>query len=151
MEVVELLVTDLGPEEVILGLPWLRKVNPDIDWRAGLMNIKVEEEEEVKEDEAEVEEQYQRIMGNRKQRRKWWKEGILEDTMDELWVAARVTYSAELAYEESKKEKGSMEEIVPAEFHKYQKVFSEEESHCLPEHKPYDYTIDLKPDVPEMI
>uniref|UniRef100_A0A0W0GF89 Putative retrotransposon n=1 Tax=Moniliophthora roreri TaxID=221103 RepID=A0A0W0GF89_MONRR len=56
VEVVELLVTDLGPEEVILGLPWLRKVNPDIDWRAGLMNIKVEEEEEVKEDGAEVEE-----------------------------------------------------------------------------------------------
>uniref|UniRef100_A0A0W0FTD6 Putative reverse transcriptase-rnase h-integrase n=1 Tax=Moniliophthora roreri TaxID=221103 RepID=A0A0W0FTD6_MONRR len=94
------------------------------------MNIKVEEEEEVKEDGAEVEERYQRIMGNRKQRRKWWKEGILEDTTDELWVAAGVTYSAELAYEESKKkEKRSMEEIVPAEFHKYRKVFSEEESY----------------------
>ncbi|ESK81920.1 pro-pol protein [Moniliophthora roreri MCA 2997] len=116
------------------------------------MNIKVEEEEEVKEDGAEVEEQYQRIMGNRKQRRKWWKEGILEDTMDELWVAAGVTYSAELAYEESKKKgKRSMEEIVPAEFHKYRKVFSEEESHHLPEHKPYNHTIDLKPDAPETI
>uniref|UniRef100_A0A0W0FX12 Putative pro-pol protein n=1 Tax=Moniliophthora roreri TaxID=221103 RepID=A0A0W0FX12_MONRR len=138
VEVVELLVTDLGPEEVILGLPWLRKVNPDIDWRAGLMNIKVEEEEEVKEDGAEVEEWYQRIIGNRQQRRKWWKEGILENTTDELWVAAGVTYSAELAYEESKKkEKQSMEDI--------------EESHHLPEHKPYDYTIDLKPDASEMI
>uniref|UniRef100_A0A0W0G657 Putative pro-pol protein n=1 Tax=Moniliophthora roreri TaxID=221103 RepID=A0A0W0G657_MONRR len=120
VEVVELLVTDLGSEEVILGLLWLRKVNSDIDWRARLMNIKVEKEEEVKEDGAEVEERYQRIMGNCKQRRKWWKEGILEDTTDELWVAAGVTYSAELAYEESKKkEKQSMEEIVPAEFHKY--------------------------------
>uniref|UniRef100_A0A0W0GES2 Putative Gag protein n=1 Tax=Moniliophthora roreri TaxID=221103 RepID=A0A0W0GES2_MONRR len=95
VEVVELLVTDLGPEEVILGLPWLRKVNPDIDWKAGLMNIRVEEEEEVKKEEEEVkkeeeevEEQYQRIIGNHQQRRKWWKEGILEDTTDELWVAA---------------------------------------------------------------
>uniref|UniRef100_A0A0W0GF50 Putative Gag protein n=1 Tax=Moniliophthora roreri TaxID=221103 RepID=A0A0W0GF50_MONRR len=44
-----------------------------------------------------------------------------------------------------------MEDIVPTEFHKYQKVFSEEESHCLPEHKPYDHTIDLKPDASETI
>ncbi|ESK81842.1 gag polymerase env [Moniliophthora roreri MCA 2997] len=152
VEVVELLVTDLGPEEVILGLPWLRKVNPDIDWKAGLMNIRVEEEEEVKKEEVEVEEQYQRIMGNHQQRRKWWKEGILEDTTDELWVATGVTYSAELAYEElKKKKKRSMEEIVPIEFHEYRKVFSEEESHRLPEHKPYDHTIDLKPDAPETI
>ncbi|EEB88901.1 hypothetical protein MPER_13072, partial [Moniliophthora perniciosa FA553] len=44
-----------------------------------------------------------------------------------------------------------MEEIVPAEFHQYRKVFSEEESYRLPEHKPYDHTIDLKPDAPETI
>ncbi|ESK80942.1 pro-pol protein, partial [Moniliophthora roreri MCA 2997] len=108
-------------------------------------------EEEVK-DEVEVEEQYQRINGNHQQRRKQWKEEILENTTDELWVAARVTYSAELAYEElKKKEKQSMEEIVLAEFHRYQKVFSEEESHHLSEHKLYDHTIDLKPDAPVTI
>uniref|UniRef100_A0A0W0GEX3 Putative reverse transcriptase-rnase h-integrase n=1 Tax=Moniliophthora roreri TaxID=221103 RepID=A0A0W0GEX3_MONRR len=55
------------------------------------MNIKVEEEEEVKENGAEVEEWYQRIMGN------------------------------------------------------------QEESYRLPEHKPYDHTIDLKLDAPETI
>jgi len=26
------LVTRLGQEKVILGLPWLRKINPNIDW-----------------------------------------------------------------------------------------------------------------------
>ncbi|EEB94566.1 hypothetical protein MPER_06600, partial [Moniliophthora perniciosa FA553] len=151
VEVIELLVTDLGPEEVILGLPWLKKVNPDIDWKAGLMNIRVEEEKEEK-NEVETEERYQRINGNRRQRRQWWKDGILENTTDELWVAAGVTYSTELAYEESKKkEKRTIEEIVPAEFHQYRKVFSEEESYRLPEHKPYDHTIDLKPDAPETI
>ncbi len=25
----EFLVTDLGPEDIVLGLPWLRSVNPD--------------------------------------------------------------------------------------------------------------------------
>ena len=30
-ELTEFLITDLGPEDIILGLPWLKKVNPDID------------------------------------------------------------------------------------------------------------------------
>ena len=35
----EFLVTDLGPEDVILGLPWLRSVNPEIDWAEGTMKV----------------------------------------------------------------------------------------------------------------
>ncbi|ESK93868.1 pro-pol protein [Moniliophthora roreri MCA 2997] len=29
------LISGLGKEEVILGLPWLRKYNPDVDWITG--------------------------------------------------------------------------------------------------------------------
>ena len=36
-EITEFLVTDLGPEKVILGLPWLKRVNPQIDWVMGEM------------------------------------------------------------------------------------------------------------------
>ena len=35
----EFLVTDLGLEEVVLGLPWLREVNPSIDWAEGTMEL----------------------------------------------------------------------------------------------------------------
>jgi hypothetical protein len=35
----EFLVTDLGPEDVVLGLPWLRSVNPEIDWAEGTMTV----------------------------------------------------------------------------------------------------------------
>jgi len=31
------LVTRLGQEKVILGLPWLRKINPDINWSKGML------------------------------------------------------------------------------------------------------------------
>lgn len=34
--------------------------------------------------------------------------------------------------------------MIPAEYRRYTKVFSEEESHRLPEHKPWDHTIELK-------
>ena len=35
----DFLITNLGGEDIILGLPWLRKVNPAIDWEKGLVSI----------------------------------------------------------------------------------------------------------------
>jgi hypothetical protein len=34
------LVTTLGGEDIILGLPWLRQVNPTINWKEDLITIK---------------------------------------------------------------------------------------------------------------
>jgi hypothetical protein len=36
------LVTGLGKDHLILGLPWLRRVNPDIDWGSGTCKIRKE-------------------------------------------------------------------------------------------------------------
>jgi len=41
------LVTGLGKQEIILGLPWLKEENPDINWRKGTLTWR-EEEEEIK-------------------------------------------------------------------------------------------------------
>lgn len=41
--------------------------------------------------------------------------------------------------------------MIPAEYRRYTKVFSEEESHRLPEHKPWDHTIELKEGTSEAI
>ena len=35
----DFLATNLGGENAILGLPWLRKVNPRIDWQQGYIHI----------------------------------------------------------------------------------------------------------------
>ena len=32
---IQLLVTGLGNQKIILGFPWLNKYNPDIDWKTG--------------------------------------------------------------------------------------------------------------------
>jgi RNase H-like domain found in reverse transcriptase/Reverse transcriptase (RNA-dependent DNA polymerase)/Integrase zinc binding domain/Chromo (CHRromatin Organisation MOdifier) domain/Integrase core domain len=141
----ELLVTDLGPEDVVLGLPWLRSANPKIDWAKGKMKIDPggEQVEEVR---------AERIAANRQQRRRWSKTKVLEDPSDRLWCAAGYTYSTELAEKAGKsKPKRTFEEIVPKEYRQYAKVFSEAESERLPEHKPYDHSIDLKPETPETI
>jgi hypothetical protein len=40
-----LLVSGLGKETIILGLPWLRKTNPDINWKKGTLKFRARETE----------------------------------------------------------------------------------------------------------
>ena len=35
----KLLVTNIGKNNLILGLPWLKKKNPQIDWKTGRMEL----------------------------------------------------------------------------------------------------------------
>ena len=42
----DFLVTSLGPEKVILGLPWLRHCNPEINWQKGTMRLNASQVEE---------------------------------------------------------------------------------------------------------
>jgi hypothetical protein len=71
---------------------------------------------------------------------------------NELWIAAGFTYSQKVTEEANKsKQAWTFKEIVPEHYWDFSKVFSEQESDRLPEHKPYDHTIDLKPDAPETL
>ena len=98
----QFLVTDLGPEDIVLGLPWLRSTNPKIDWRTGKMRIDSAEEgpaggNAVKEKPEDTSLRIEKLAVNREQRRQWWKKKILDDPSETLWCAAGYTYSAELA------------------------------------------------------
>jgi hypothetical protein len=86
------LVTDLGPEDVVLGLLWLRSVNPDIDWVQGKMNL-----DSTTQGSNAKEARVEQVAANRVQRRKWCKTKVLDDCSERLWCAAGFTYSAELA------------------------------------------------------
>jgi hypothetical protein len=69
---------------------------------------------------------------------------------DELCAAAGFTYSQAIAKEASRA-KGAPKGSVPEEYREFSKVFSEQESKQLPEHKPYNHWIDLKPNAPETL
>ncbi len=54
-------ITKLGNQKVILGLPWLKQVNPDIDWSTGTVSFPEEqsindepEGEELEDDETNM-------------------------------------------------------------------------------------------------
>lgn len=193
----DFLVTDLGGEPVILGLPWLRQVNPDIDWEKGRLSIRrpttrVTVEEIPDEDahspppdpptgdtileeirasttdetspptslnpeplespqdkEEEPSTPFCRINANRATRRAWVRLGILENLGEEVWCAAGYTYSQQIAEQANQsKPQRTFEEMIPKEYREHAAVFSEEESHWLPEHKPWDHAIDLIPGAP---
>jgi hypothetical protein len=137
------LITELGPEDVVLGLPWLRSANLSINWAGGNMKV-----DSTTTGEARV----VLVAANQMQQWRWWKMKVFDDPSERLWCTAGYSYSAELAEKAGKeKQKCTFEEIVLKDYQQYAKVFSEAESKCLPDHKSYDHTIDLKPETPEMI
>ena len=189
----DFLATNLGGENVILGLPWLRKVNPHINWQQGYIRIppRPVTMEEIPDPDAYslgeapsngtvLEEiyavqtenhirisptstptppnqdlespketlmtPYRRICANRAMRRQWTRLGITDHKEDELWCAAGYTYSQRIA-EEALKDKPvkTMDKMIPHQYRQHAAVFSEEESHRLPEHRNWDHAIDLIP------
>ena len=137
-------VTSLGPEKVILGLPWLRHRNPKIDWQEGTMRLN-SNSEEIPSEELEIE--VTRIMANRMERRRLLAEKVLETVQDEVYCLAGFTYSQAIAEKAiNAKPKKTFEEMVPKHYRDFAKVFSEEESQRLPEHQPWDHAIDLEQD-----
>ncbi|KAI5115854.1 hypothetical protein M0805_006710, partial [Coniferiporia weirii] len=91
------LVTSLGKEDVILGLPWLKRHNPAIDWTAGTISIN------------------------------------------------KVTTATTLAREHIKPIQ-PLEITIPPQYHKFLHIFQKKATECFPTSRPYDHTIDLKPD-----
>ena len=147
---VDCYVTNISNEDLILGIPWLREVNPDIDWKSGSITFDGEMQETSLPEDGDT--PFQKIGATRKLRRKWKREGIFEDVTEELWCCAGVTYSTELAAQaHQSKSKKTFEEMVPESYRDFAKVFSERESKRLPDHKSWDHAIELKDDAPETL
>ena len=90
-------VTSIGKEDIILGLPWLKKYNPNIDWKKQTINI-------------------------------------------------RKTTTATSLAQQKQQIKGQPSELVPATYHNYLSLFEKGAASRLPEHRPYDHAINLKPE-----
>jgi hypothetical protein len=59
------------------------------------------------------------------------------------------TYAQQIVEKKAKARPQTFEEVVPSQYHQFSKVFSEEASECLPEHRPgLDHPINLTGDAP---
>ena len=114
----DFLVTNLGPEDVILRLPWLRHVNPAIDWSSGEMTIPSEFLNATSsEEEAKPESSVFCIAANHMQRRSLLKDKVINRADDEIWCCAGFMYSQAITMKDlSKKAEKSFEELVPPRY-----------------------------------
>ena len=101
---VEFLVTELGKESIKLGMPWLRKTNPQIDWETGQLHFGSSDQSAA---DPETEAPFAKVTCNHESRRKALKAGILEHSSDGLWIAANFMYSQRIAERELHKNQRS--------------------------------------------
>jgi hypothetical protein len=162
VEKISFYVTDISPEDVVLGITWLWAHNPEIDWTAGKLSFTQctcprslqgasPPEVPIQSDNA-APLAPELIATNRRVRREYLKAGILSHTTDELYVFAGYTYSQKVAKDSGRaKREHTFEEIVPEHYREFSKVFSDKESERLPEHQTWDHTTNLKEGAPEAI
>ena len=129
-KMIRFLITNIGNEDVILGYPWMAVFEPQFSWRTGTIN-----------------EQALPVIIRSVNPSKIIGEQIIAQarTGDEQ---IRATTSTELAIQAQQYTKAVE---VPQEYHKFAKVFSEEESKRYPPKRAWDHAIEFKKDAPEAI
>ena len=121
---------------VILGMPWLRRHNPEINWRTGEVKMTRCPNECGKKWKTGR----QMKPGWKKQEEREEKKDRRRLTIKEKKMIARLVEEKE----EDLIELRATEDMVPRRFHKYLKVFEKKDSERMPTRKTWDHTIDLR-------
>ena len=163
-------VTRLGKQKVILGLPWLRRHNPEINLQTGKLKWRTQhnlkrffifrkkekanngqtENKIPKSDpsptvmeEIDEEEFMNRMINALDTDDKHVLEAIQEYHQG-IWIN-KTNMATELAMAENLKKKVlPLEEIIPKEFHEYLDIFNEQKANQFPMSRPWDHRIEIK-------
>ncbi len=166
------LLTNLGRDEVILGYPWLMAFEPVIHWKDATLDKEYQpviissiKSGEIQVSSAITEDKWEemnkdpdqipylaiwRICSYVLEPEQVDEEASLELESTEVTLR-KTTVASELAQLAMNQTKWTYEEMVPEEYRKYQKIFSEEQSHRFPPKQPWDHKIDLLPEAPNTI
>ncbi len=130
-QILRFLITNLGRDEVILGYPWFTAFEPKIWWREATL----EEEYQlvvittINTYEQAIESAIQALETYGLDEEAW--EQLIDE--EEPYIAIRKTTTAsQLAQEAMDHTKKTFKQMVPAQYHRHRKVFSEEASHRFP-------------------
>jgi hypothetical protein len=130
------LITGLGNQKIILGLPWLREHNPKINWKEGTLQWETTTMEEVLDKEEHL---------NRPTNAS--DEVLLEylGMENKLWINLKENLATKLASEANQKKPDlTPEQLVPREYHDYLDIFNENKANRFPDTRPWDHKIEMK-------
>ncbi|ESK83672.1 reverse transcriptase-rnase h-integrase [Moniliophthora roreri MCA 2997] len=121
------LLSALGKEDVIFGLLWLQKYNPDVNWRSGKIIFQPK--------------RYIKIP---------WHGNIFdkeapEEIIQRIDIRAKMLVSQTMAHQVEQKEQ-TFEDLVPEYLHEYKAQFEDREAERFPISRHYNHAIDLKPE-----
>jgi Retroviral aspartyl protease len=114
------LIAGLRNQKIILGLPWLREHNPEINWKEGTLQWRTTTMEEVLDEEEHL---------NRPTNTS--DEVLLEylGMENELWINSKENLATKLASEANQKKPDlTPEQLVPQEYHDYLDIFDEDKA-----------------------
>jgi len=120
-------------------LPWLKKEDPNICWKAGTLKWKSTNRSPIYDDEYlfETQDFIVNMIETYEDLNDW-------DTLPEIEIAkAKISERFNEIYG-SKKETKNIKEMIPKEYHRYLKVFDKEAATRIPQPTPFDHEIDLK-------
>jgi phosphoglycolate phosphatase-like HAD superfamily hydrolase len=135
-ERINLMVTGLKHHHIFLGMDWLTRHNPDIDW----ITRKLQFTRCPKDCEKEFQEPI------RDNERMYYidTEAWLQQRAEHIRLTTNI--STDLAARaEAKKKHKDWEEVIPPFYHQFEKVFTREEFDELPPKRPWDHAIELIP------
>ena len=146
------LVMDLEEDEIILEYPWLVVFQPDIDWKASVL---VEELQPlvIKTLRLNINTELECV------KKAWIKQArAMAVPGEEVFVTRldketlrKTSTAAQMAANAKPKEEKTWDQIIPCHYHKWKKVFSEEEVKRFPEHQPWDVAINFTVDAPKSL
>jgi hypothetical protein len=145
----KLLVTGLGKQRVILGHPWLKENNPDINWQTGRLiwrwtprkvkiarKIKPPKQRTTMEEEIDHEEFLNRSLNPTEDN------SLIES---EIWIQTKTSNSIEFHLQhDQKKEDLPLTEQIPDKYHEFLDIFDENKADRFPEPRSLDHKIELK-------
>ena len=149
-------MTGLGKQKIILGYPWFKQNNPEIDWEKCTLTWQNKQDNHEPTPKPLVEEEADQ---------EDWKNSTInpiEDLDDEeigntvlisyieemkmkVWINAKGNMETELAIKENeKKAELTNEELVLEDLHKFLDVFDKNKANQFPESNVWDHKIEMK-------
>uniref|UniRef100_A0A0W0FYQ6 Reverse transcriptase-rnase h-integrase n=1 Tax=Moniliophthora roreri TaxID=221103 RepID=A0A0W0FYQ6_MONRR len=116
------MISGIGDESMILGLPWLRHHNPHIDWETGEIQFLLRRKLQIK-----------RFTG------------VLDTTSLSVLIGAKTMVSQEMAHQQQQPKK-EIDNLIPLYLQEYKDCFEKEKSERFPPSQTYDHAIELKLD-----
>ncbi len=153
-------IMNLGYQRIILGFPWFKKHNPDIDWSTGRIQWRIPSPISPKKkkhwsspnpmtepDNISKERIEDILHRNRLTQFINWvspnDQYLFNPTSEDLfpdWIKPRSTET-----KDEPKQETPLEETIPKEYHKWIRLFDKKASDRFPISRPWDHKIDLKP------